>query len=67
MHCIAAGMNWSPTDITSLIYTNYRNIENIKKDWEPAIKRLNDRKQNAIKQTKNKINLFDYLKKNIYT
>ena len=30
-------------------------------------KKLNDKKQHAIKQTKNKINLFDYLKKNIYT
>ena len=60
-------MNWSPTDITSLIYTNYRSIENIKKDWMPIIKKLNDKKQHAIKQTKNKINLFDYLKKNIYT
>ena len=67
IHCIAAGMNWSPTDITSLIYTNYRSIENIKKDWIPIIKKLNDKKQYAIKQTKNKINLFDYLKKNIYT
>ena len=33
----------------------------------PIIKKLNDKKQHAIKQTKNKINLFDYLKKNIYT
>jgi len=66
MHCIAAGMNWSPTDIPTLVYNNYRSIENMKKDWIPLIKELNYKKQNAIEKTKYKLNLLDYLKKYIY-
>jgi hypothetical protein len=66
LHCIAAGMNWSPTDITSLEYNNFTNKEKLKLEWDPIINRLNERKKTWEKSVKNELSLYKFLKKYIY-
>lgn len=55
MHCIAAGMNWSPTDLTTLIALNSFDIKLIKKSFQRCINNLDERKRetkNLLKQKK---------------
>jgi tryptophan halogenase len=67
LHCIAAGMNWSPTDLTTAMYiNNIQNIEEFKESWMPYIKQLNKRKKIWNEIVKNKQSLFKFLKDNIY-
>jgi hypothetical protein len=67
LHCIAAGMNWSPTDMVSVKYFSMKNIKEISKEWIPYIQQLDNRKSNWKKTIKDKDSLYDFLKKNIYT
>lgn len=62
LHCIAAGMNWSPTDKSSLI---------IHKQWNEGVMKevannLDLRTKEIIRKVKNEYNLYDYLKEKIY-
>jgi tryptophan halogenase len=67
LHCIAAGMNWSPTDLTTALYiNNIQDIDEFKKSWMPYIKQINERKKNWNEIVKNKPSLFKFLKNNIY-
>jgi len=66
LHCIAAGMHWSPTDLPSLEWTNFISNKELKKTYEPVIKRLNERKKNWEKTIKGKSSLYQFLKTNIY-
>ena len=67
LHCIAAGMNWSPTDMVSLKYFSMKNIKEISKEWIPYIQQLDNRKSNWKKTIKDKDSLYNFLKNNIYT
>ena len=62
LHCIAAGMNWSPTDLYSLKYFNNYNEE----IYKQLSKNLDNRKEQAIRIIANEPTLFTYLKNNIY-
>jgi|TARA_R110002124_G_scaffold52820_1_gene151601 tryptophan halogenase len=45
LHCIAAGMHWSPTDLPSLFYENCNaNYDEWKKDWDTDIFKLEIKK-----------------------
>jgi len=65
LHCIAAGMHWAPTDKQSIIKEGRINEEDFKKEFDPCIQRLNERKKIFEKHVKTKSSLFSVLK-NIY-
>ena len=62
MHCIAAGMNWSPTDLTTLITLNSFDIKLIKKSFQRCINNLDERKKKNKKFIKTEKDLFTVLK-----
>jgi flavin-dependent dehydrogenase len=59
LHCIAAGMNWSPTDIYSLKRVGGYNENNFK----DISKNLDNFKKNVFKNIKKESSILDYLKK----
>ena len=61
-HCIAAGMNWSPTDKTSLLIHNYLKSSELEKEFKSCINRLNERKELCKNLIKKKSSLFTILK-----
>jgi len=66
LHCIAAGMHWSPTDLASIMYNNMVDESTLKNEWKECINSLNKRKNEWKESIKNKPNLFKFLKQNIY-
>ena len=62
LHCIAAGMHWSPTDKNSLIKEGNYTEESLAKEFESCIKNLNERKELCKQVVKEKPNLFSILK-----
>jgi hypothetical protein len=67
LHCIAAGMHWPPTDLTTNMFlNNNQNYDEFKKEWEPYIQQLNTRKKIWNDLIKNKSSLFEFLRDNIY-
>jgi len=66
LHCIAAGMHWSPTDMSTIMYKNMVNESTLKKQWKECINLLDKRKNEWNKNIKNKPSLFKFLKQNIY-
>ena len=66
LHCISAGMNWSPTDLVSIKYLDFRDTESLKQDWKPFIENLTNRKELWNFKVKDKTSLFEFLKQNIY-
>tara|TARA_R100001132_G_scaffold24752_1_gene24358 strand:+ start:400 stop:1938 length:1539 start_codon:yes stop_codon:yes gene_type:complete len=66
-HCIAAGMNWSPTDLDVIKYRNPTiPYDDLKSPWLSAITRLNEKKEDAIKSVEKELTMYQWLKKNIY-
>ena len=66
LHCIATGMDWFPTDLISMKFHTYKSIEDLKNEWKPYINNLNKRKNEWNLIVKNKTNLYEFLKENIY-
>ena len=64
LHYIAAGMNWSPTDMISLIKNT--DIEPLDKFLKQSSDALALKKQEWKDKTKNVPALYDYLKKEYY-
>ena len=64
-HCMAAGMNWNPTDIHSIKYSG-GNMESIKKMTKFNIQQIEERKKNWNEQIKDFPNPYQYLKSNIH-
>ena len=65
-HCIAAGMDFPPTDYDWISYINGDNMSTIKLLWLNAIKRLDKKKEKAEEEVFTKPTLYKYLKENIY-
>tara|TARA_R110000824_G_scaffold218908_3_gene405682 strand:+ start:143 stop:1627 length:1485 start_codon:yes stop_codon:yes gene_type:complete len=65
-HCIAAGMNWSPTDLDTLQYNLKNDFYSMKLAWLNSIKNLNTKKEKAKLTVFNKPSLYKYLKENIH-
>ena len=67
IHCIAAGMHWSPTDIPSLIKGNVdSDMDSWKKKWKTTAARLDKRKDEWKKAVKDAPIMYDFLKDNLY-
>ncbi len=69
LQAIAAGMNWGPGDFTTakwLDMYNDKNIEIYKKEWDPFIKALDQRKQKWLDYLKNKDSYIDFHRKYIH-
>ena len=66
VHCIAAGMNWSPTDLNTIKYNEPKNLVNLKYAWLNAIKKLESKKEKSELKVFTKPTLYNYLKENIY-
>jgi len=67
LHCIAAGMHWSPTDIPSLVKCGVdSDMNKLKKKWKLTADRLDERKETWKIAVKNTPIMYDFLKKNIY-
>jgi hypothetical protein len=66
LHCIAAGMNWSPTDLFSISYVNFKNKKHLEKEWENCIKKLNSQKKQWKNAVQKELSLYKFLKKHIY-
>ena len=66
LHCIAAGMNWPPTDLESMLYLNKIN----KKEWirafKPCIDNLNKQKKLWDKSVKSSPSFYSFMKEHIY-
>jgi hypothetical protein len=63
-HCMAAGMNWNPTDIHRLKYLDKFNDYNDKHD--SCIALLNSRKKKWNEDVKDFMSPYQYLKKYIH-
>ena len=61
LHCIAAGMNWSPTDKISLI-THGHEEETLEEKFKKCINYLNERKELCKQLVEKKPTLFSVLK-----
>jgi hypothetical protein len=69
LHCIAAGMHWGPTEKTSVDWLNshYEDKNALRKLHLPYIRKMNNRKRKWKNIVKNKLSLYDFLKKNVHT
>jgi hypothetical protein len=70
IHCIAAGMNWSPADLLTSSYfghINENNIEDYKKQWIPYFEKFESKKKKWNNIVKNKPSLYEFLLKEIYS
>lgn len=65
-HCIAAGMNWEPTDLNTILYFNNSTIKKVKEIYLPQIKKITNRKNEWKNKIKKELVLHDFLKKHIY-
>jgi len=66
LHCIATGMNWFPTDIPSVVYGNCNKdfYIKIKDEFEPFVKRLDERKNQWQQIVKDCPSHYQFLKEN---
>jgi len=65
-HCIATGMNWSPTDYETICLYQQKTKEELSKEWEQPINRLNMRKDDWNNTVQHLPSLYKFLKDNIY-
>jgi hypothetical protein len=67
VHCIAAGMNWAPTDLHTLMKNNSNNDMNY---WDNRFKTATDNLEHKKKEWKNAVknasSLHDFLQQNYY-
>jgi len=66
IHAIAAGMHYSPTELSEMMWLTGRDKESLKKQWTPCIQNMNTRKNNWEHATKKSEKTYDFLKRNIY-
>ena len=67
MHCIAAGMNFHPTDENTIKYYGcHNNIQHFLRDKQEQVLRVIERKDKWDNQVKQVPTLYQYLKDNIY-
>jgi len=67
LHCISAGMHWSPTDIPSLMSANTDgDIGTWRSKWKVSTEQLDKRKDEWKKAVKDVPIMYDFLKDNYY-
>ena len=65
-HYLAAGMHYSPIDMTDAIFSTHTTEENIKHEWMPYVENLTIRSKRWEETAKNEQSIYDFLKQNIY-
>ena len=65
-HCVAAGMNFSPTDYPALSFYNQETLTDMKAKWDPLITRLNKRKEYWDETAKKLKSYYQFMKDEIY-
>jgi hypothetical protein len=66
IHAIAAGMHYSPTELSEMMWLIGMDKESLKKQWIPCIQNMNTRKNNWEHAAKKSDNTYDFLKSNIH-
>jgi len=67
IHCIAAGMNWAPIDLPSIMkFKHESNIDVLKTKYKSVINNLEVKKSRWYKSVKNEKSLYQFLKDNYY-
>ena len=66
LHTIAAGMNWPPTDLETIMYTNQLNRSELELQYKEIIDRIDMRKNDWNNIVKHLPSLYDFMKENIY-
>jgi len=66
LHTIAAGMNWPPTDLETIMYTNQLNRNELELQYKEIIDRIDMRKNDWNNIVKHLPSLYDFMKENIY-
>jgi tryptophan halogenase len=66
LHCIAAGMNWAPTNIATILNFSHIDKKMFELTCKPFIDLLNSRKKRWNEIAKGKLTLYRFLKKHIY-
>ena len=65
-HCIAAGMNWAPTDLHTLMKNNINNDMNWDNYFKTATDNLEHKKKEWKNAVKNAPSLHDFLQQKYY-
>ncbi len=63
-HCIATGMNWFPTDMPAVVYSNCNNNIDIKNEFESFVRRLGQKKNHWRQIVKDWPSHYQFLKEN---
>jgi len=66
LHCIAAGMNWPPTDYETISLYQQKTKEELAREWQHPIKKLDMRKKDWNNMIQHLPSLYKFLKNNIY-
>ena len=66
LHTIAAGMNWPPTDLETIMYYNKLNRSELELQYKEIIDRIDMRKNDWNNIVKHLPSLYDFMKENIY-
>jgi tryptophan halogenase len=66
IHAIAAGMHYSPTELSEIMWSSLKKSKMLAREWEPFIENLNKRKNNWEHAAKKAENTYDFLKRYIY-
>ena len=66
IHTIAAGMHYSPTELSEILWSTHHNKEFLKREWAQCIENLNKKKNKWEDAAKKAENTYDFLKRHIY-
>ena len=66
IHCIAAGMHYSPDELSEQMWVFLNDKEELAQKWAPIIANINERKNRWKREADNAETTYDFLKRYIY-
>ena len=66
IHAIATGMHYSPTELSEIMWLEWKDKEMLGREWAPYIETLNKNKNKWEQATKKYEKTYDFLQRNIY-
>jgi len=66
IHAIATGMHYSPTELSEIMWLEWKDKEMLGREWAPYIETLNKNKNKWEQGTKKYEKTYDFLQRNIY-
>ena len=66
IHAIAAGMHYSPAELTEIMWLEIKDKDMLAREWAPHIENLNQRKNKWETAAKKSEKTYDFLKRYIY-